>query len=141
MAELTGRELDAAVAEALGWTKHRNDRPPTSVEGAKLDWEYTWVPPGRNGDRGYRKALPRYSTDPKAAAEVLGHLVGLGYSWTASGVPVWSSAQPGVVVLLKKGLRPPRDKSEADAAAWGPDLPEAICRAALRAVGERGGEG
>jgi|GEM_PF-771862 hypothetical protein len=70
------RNTDALVGEkVMGWTKHRNDRAETAVESGKVDWEYDWVPPQFNGDTGYNRALPNYSTDIAAAwtvAEKLG---------------------------------------------------------------------
>lgn len=109
--ELRGRELDAAVAEAMG---------ETTARGPDGRWTIT-------GGHGDARALPRYSTDIAAAWTVVERctaLDGFGYR-EARGLPVatWFMAH---------------FESSHLWASSGPEAAEAICRMALRAVaGER----
>lgn len=68
------RQLDAEVAEKIfGWTKHHNGRS-TSVEEAKIEWEYHWVPKEFNGDTDYWRVLPHYSSYWKDAGKLMEHM-------------------------------------------------------------------
>lgn len=130
-----GRELDALVAEkVMGWTRPRvsvglGERPPCPVK----DFDYFNPPPEleewrssyfwRRPDGACSNDPPCHSTDIAAAWHVYGHLAAKGYCWQLDTDGKWNRAKiykPDTGVL-------------ADVA--GPmEMPEAISRAALRAV-------
>ena len=131
---LTGRELDAAVAE--------------HVMGLRVECEETWIDVRAAGDdpgpddrllvRQQWTAddgpLFPYSSGPNAMLEVIERMKALGYSVTLWDAPVVSSVLPGTLAAFKRGLRPPELGDPSAFEGRGATLPEAVCRAALRAV-------
>lgn len=113
--DLTGRALDAAVAErVMGWT---------GVDKALDDW--TGI---RDGNTWC--VVPPYSTDLAAAWEVVERL-------RLSVIPLedgrWLAGQFGRLTYISEDLGVVDGRFEEGAAAA--SASEAICRAALKAVG------
>lgn len=124
---LSGTELEAALAEALGlpvvWSSdpYYPPRHPGRMPYLKGEHEgvtYDWA------------SVPRWFTGEETQ-ELLDQLYARGFSWSASGVPIISSAQQGTIVLLKRGLRPPENREDADAEGRGLTFASALVRAAL----------
>jgi hypothetical protein len=126
--ELTGRELDAAVAEKVigatnvGW----DDNGYTNALVGELPYGFStrnqgWLPG--------RQRIPHYSTDIAAAWEVVEKVADRFWCRVETG-----GSGPWVT-FGKRGY---------ESITWedslSPTVPEAICRAALRAVREGGEE-
>lgn len=115
-----GRELDARVADkVMGWTEVKC-QPIANVYGEKVIDEYAGHPPG---DPFKNAIIPRYSTMMREAWEVLEKLRGMSL-FTAM---ISAQGQPWVCKVNKDVLFV---EERADAA------PLAICKAALKAVGD-----
>lgn len=117
---LSGRELDAAVAEyVMGWSKHRRKNPLYRYGDPGLD--FIWVPPQFNGNVAYRRSLPWYSSDISAAWQVVEEL-----EWP---INLHNCVHGEWECAI---LCPYEDENgEPRVAAVEPTAPAAICRAAL----------
>jgi hypothetical protein len=122
-------ELNARAAELLGYPvtwSHDPYYPPRHMgrmpylKGVFRGCNYDWA------------RVPDYCQDERLA-ELLSDLHALGYSWSASGVPIVSSFQQGIVVHLNMGLRPIRDPKIEVPAGTGQD-PQNLGRALVRAL-------
>src|SRR5690606_32042031 len=110
--QLTGRDLDAAVAErVMGWKR-----------GDPKYGDMPWYPPGTGRYLGGgRLNLPKFSTDIAAAWEVVEHLAAPDETLTITYAKgTWVVAVGSVEV-----------------SATSESAPEAICRAALLAAFKR----
>jgi hypothetical protein len=70
---MTKEEINIAIVEYLGWTKHRNKNSSCSSDiplGEAMLWEYDFVPPEYNGDINYRRNVPNYCSDYDAIIPV-----------------------------------------------------------------------
>lgn len=111
-----GRELDALVAErVMGWKR-----------GDQRKGEAPWKLPERDGVLLQSFIVPRYSASGDAMLEVIEalHRRGLYASLWRNERGHWASVEHFDQVFVEAG---------------GASLPEALCRAALLAVGEAGG--
>jgi hypothetical protein len=82
MAELTGRELDRAVAEAMGWR-------PTGPT-----WPDVWNKPASDGNPAMTTALPPFSTDYACLPGMLAWLEARAYDlsmWWTDHAKRWST--------------------------------------------------
>lgn len=128
---LTGRDLDAAVAErVMGWTiAPEGNRWRVSATGEYIN---SWCVDSPNladldsdvDDRLYgRYAMPSYSTDIAAAMQVVEKMQERGFR-------IFIRDYEGVITWEVKFASVKGPSYEAS----GNDLPEAICRAALQAI-------
>lgn len=110
--QLTGRELDAAVAErVMGWKR-----------GDPKYGDMPWYPPGTGRYLGGgRMDLPEFSADIAAAWEVVEHL---------------ATPDEALMITYSKGTWVVAVGS-VEASATSESAPEAICRAALLAALKR----
>lgn len=122
-------ELNARAAELLGYPvvwSHDPYYPPRHMgrmpylKGRFRGCNYDWA------------RVPDYCHD-QHLAELLCDIHALGYSWSASGVPLISSFQNGIVVHLTFDLRPIRDPKVEVPAGTGQDL-QNFGRALVRAL-------
>lgn len=132
MGELTGRDLDKAVALALGYTEHVFDHA-YGGEPDHIVKVSAWHLP--NGDFTYQGSLPAFSSDIGAAWLVVEHMRDL-----------WTAATSGVSGLDNDFPRPFDDTQFFERLHRHADrrwpwaflyvTPDAICRAFLAAVNE-----
>lgn len=117
--QLTGRALDAAVAEhVIGWT-----RMPWKKEKGVLEGEFMWKTPGDEGL--YPAELPRYSTTWEGMGLVVEEMKRRGWRWAAF------DESSGYLCSFVRD-----DEEEIYASA--PTAPEAVARAALLALSKGG---
>lgn len=117
-----GRDVDAMVAEALGWT-----RLPTT------NWPTWGFPPGVEQIRSCNERMvPAYSRDPAAAQLVIDAMRAKGYMVRFEFYP------NGPVVALVIG---PSGAVETRCERFSAEtMPLAVCRAALSALAPAGQE-
>jgi hypothetical protein len=118
-----GRELDALVAEAIGWTfAHTEDEYDPRTPGS-----LTLV--GVTPDKHRLAVVPAYSTD-------------IGAAWTVLDEMVWRVGTANIRLDMEDYGRGAGTAGRAERAVWvtigehtavGP-APLAICRAALKAI-------
>lgn len=121
---MTPRERDALVAEmVMGWGAVVMGA--TSVAGG--------VEPGSH----YPGAVPvpPYTTDIAAAWRVVEHMANDGFDFEVSGDP-YDGDESRFAYFYKGDSNAPWKSGTVEAKAWASAAPEAICRAALRAMGE-----
>lgn len=115
--ELSGRELDAAVAEkVMGWTRNPHYKDITMPI---LDMCFEWDACGYGSND-----LARYSESIEAAMQVVEKMRERGHSVQINGFRRW-----GVTFVLES------DAAPTVRPCGGPSLPLAICRAALAVLG------
>lgn len=125
-----GREMDAAVARALGWEDvRREDWPPCHDEfyGLPPESERVQYPPRRDG----RERVAPYSTSRIAAMLLVQRMEERGHWWRAQYGYGTHSA-----VFCKPADKEPAWLWRVMGEAKAPTLPLAICRAALLCVEE-----
>ena len=136
--ELTGRELDAAVAEeVMGWSDVNGDEQHFMAPARRPSFGVTSVPPPLTGValHGSRVRVPHYSTDIAAAWEVVERIGELGYGVVANttgkvGEGQWRVAFMGLDFQFFDEVHMP----DPDKWAWADTFPLAVCEAALKAV-------
>lgn len=121
--ELTGRELDAAVAErVMGWTNVHYDGPTDRIR-------YVWmgIPPD---GRTYNAEVSYFSTDVAAAMQVVDKMFADGWAvdmgrniHDVKGPDDWGA-----------GFHGGNNRSGVYVEEYSESLPRAICMAALRVL-------
>ena len=114
-----GRELDAAVAEALGWMPD----PSSDSHFPHM------IPPGLSGRS---MAVPFFSLGLHAAWTVVEHMRHRGYTVQLDQDPTSDPHSAASARFFREGQR---SESEAEEAAT---VPHAVCLAALAALAREG---
>lgn len=138
-----GRELDAAIAQHLfGWRWMERTMPDVKAIALFPSATSDLMNPGNWRDvtdepvkalrfRDWTRDIPRYSTDATTMLAVLEKMIERGWVYQLGGevhhqpdAAFWHHGTPGLLGNAGEGIR-----------AAGDTLPEAVCIAALRALG------
>lgn len=139
---LTGRELDAAVAEEMGW--HDIEPPMHAAGGFGSDWR--GKPPGKRRASD-TEPIPKFSSDPALAVGVLWAVAGVKYrSYTVANGD-GTGAEPRCWCDIRTGNHNVIAEGFGGVITWQDDPSEreeeqehlhaferAICRAVVKAV-------
>jgi hypothetical protein len=131
-----GRELDARIAELLGWKNVRFDGEEVTVDAHS----FTRYPMGWHGEKpglppGWRTDIPHYSTYIGAAWEVVEQLIERGV--VSVRLEWWGGSPdegPDWEAIIDLPVPRPPSQPDCVVLARADTAPLAICRAALQAI-------